>query len=63
MERPLGSKFAFRGIELIVVKNDTENSTCTNCYFKRLECMDDDIGECGESRRTDRTDIIFKRVK
>ena len=58
LELPIGTKFKWKDVDLVVEKNKT--GTCNDCYF---------MGECPEwincpaYSRSDKTNIIFKQIK
>lgn len=59
--RPIGEIFKFCNLKLQVV----ENNSCDECYFMvDVGCINylSNTGECGESMRNDRKNVIFKRI-
>ena len=63
MERTIGEKFDYNGVTLKVVKR---HQCCIGCYFDEefISCCNEDIiGSCQSSKRTDKKNIIFKKVE
>lgn len=69
MERKVGDKFNFRGVELYVCSDG--NVRCSECYLylseseKRCDYRNDRIkvGPCSSTKRKDKTSVIFRKVK
>lgn len=66
MERKIGEVFTYDN-ETFIVENSKFPDSCENCYFlKRDACTikrKDYFGNCSSYTRTDRTDVIFKKLK
>lgn len=60
MERKIGEIFTYNGKMYQVVKSDI----CTNCAFRENDCsiLRSRIGLCVSSKRTDKTNVIFKEI-
>ena len=66
MERKIGEVFTYDN-ETFIVENSKLPDSCENCYFlKRDGCTikrKDYFGNCSSYTRTDRTDVIFKKLE
>lgn len=66
MEHKIGTKITFPNGDVVEVKEEPE-SVCIGCIFDSLQCgvfrRFGIIGECEESYRTDKKNIIYKEVK
>lgn len=62
MERKIGEIFEYNGEWYQCVKND---NTCTGCALFDKPCNDNGVmfGECYYVERSDRTSVIFKKLK
>lgn len=66
MEYKIGETFDLDGIKLKVKKaNDKSNHRCKGCYLNNLyfDCLNHTAGSCSSLFRTDKTNVIFKKVK
>ena len=60
--RPIGEKFQADDGTWLEVK---EAYVCTNCYYEKIKCsgkIEEVIGECSSSYRTDNKDVYFKET-
>ena len=58
MEREIGKVFEFEGTDLQAI--ETEDMTCTRCYFKYRESCDI---HCIPSNRVDKKNVIFIKAQ
>ena len=61
MERKIGEIFTYKGKSYQVVKS----ATCIKCAFGKRVCslLKSYIGQCASNTRTDKTSVIFKKIK
>lgn len=61
MERKIGKIFTFNGKKFEVVEGD-----CEQCEFAGEQCAGveyDDVGECSENKRHDKTNVCFQLIE
>ena len=58
MEREVNEVFEFEGTTLQAI--ETEDMTCTGCFFNYLESCDI---HCISPQRKDKKNVIFKEIK
>lgn len=61
MERRIGEIFTFNGKKFEVVEGD-----CEQCEFAGEQCAGveyDDVGECSENKRHDKTNVCFQLIE
>ena len=59
MERKIGEVFEVDGVNIVCVE-DTDESTCNDCFFSKRDCGDI---KCIYSNRKDNKNVLFKELK